>query len=537
VINEISTQPGWVELYNTTANAVNVISWQLQTKEQTRSLSGILDPHGFLVVDATIAVAGDTVQLLDNEGAVINTVSYGEGSSLAAPPSLQSVARRIDGGQIWAIGPPTKGISNKTDFLPPSIPSGGTPNGTVETTLDFAFTWQAASDNDGPATYEFRMANNPDALQSGFSSAVEGTSIAFRTNIDAGDGEWYWQVRAVDQSQNYSAWSDVWHVRVDTNGPGMTIEQPQLSQLFGGPASKDVSFVASIIGCREEAPFTLELDGTDVTGQVSSSRDGPDGVRITGSFNANALSDGEHVFRLRAVDDVGNLGEQLRTFVIDKTAPELSANISEGAIIGGNTRLSLLAQEAHPGEYGLTIEHAGETVHLNVANENDMAATTVSGSPVVSYLWDTTTVENGAYELHFRGVDAVGNEAFLTRTVTVNNTPGSGALVPQLSQPTDPLLDQLSKQLTQAFVMPKSLDLTPIEMTSTSDQLSSTGKTTPLVLPATDQNAKLTAVAPSESGWRIFGVLWYWWLLLALTAGLTFRRLRKVSQTPLVERV
>src|SRR6266540_3265728 len=53
VVNELSTQPGWVELYNTTGTPVEMTNWQLQTKEQAQNLSGTLTAYGFLVFDAT----------------------------------------------------------------------------------------------------------------------------------------------------------------------------------------------------------------------------------------------------------------------------------------------------------------------------------------------------------------------------------------------------------------------------------------------------------------------------------------------------
>ncbi|HET6746514.1 MAG TPA: lamin tail domain-containing protein [Candidatus Saccharimonadales bacterium] len=535
VINELSTQPGWVELYNMTETPITLTGWRLQSKTQTETINTVLASHGFVVVNITLETSGDMIRLFDEGEMLINEVAYSEGSTLEAPGALQSLARRVDGGAVWAVGTSTKGFSNKTDFLSPSVPGGGAPNDTAETTLDFAFSWQPASDNSGPVTYEFRMATSPELLGSGFSSGVDGTSIAFRNNIDAGDGEWYWQVRAVDQSQNYSDWSTVWRVRVDTNGPGITIERPGMTELFGGPMGQTIPFQASIIGAREETPFTLELDGTDVTQQVSSAWDNEGRLHITGSFTAGNLNEGIHILKLRAIDDVGNPGEQVLSFVVDRSAPELSTNIGEGAIVEGKVQVTLMAQEEHPGEYDIAIEHSGKSVTMDAKDQSDTAETE-SGSTVLSYLWDTKTEEDGVYEIRFRGVDAAGNEAFLTRTVTVDNTPGGGSLVLS-SQAIDPLLDQLSKQLAQPFVVPKPLDLPSVEVVNTSDQLSSTARTTPVSLPATDQNTKLTAVAPTESGWRIFGVLWYWWFLLIVTIIVTFYRARRAVRTPLPDSV
>jgi predicted benzoate:H+ symporter BenE len=46
--------------------------------------------------------------------------------------------------------------------------------------------------------------------------------------------------------------------------------------------------------------------------------------------------------------------------------------------------------------------------------------------------------------------------------------------------------------------------------------------------PSADQNAKTVAVAATESGWKFFGLAWYWWALLVgfVTFLFTRRRLR-----------
>jgi len=521
VINEFSIQPGWVELYNTTGAAVDLTNWQLQTTGQNTVISGMLPSYGFLTFDLSLDSQQDTLLLKDDAGATINTVAYGSGTSLSPPSALESTARRADGGVVWAIGVPTKGVSNKTDFLPPSVPVGGSPNNTVKTTHAFTFTWDAVADDTGPVSYEFRMANQPEELGSKFVSGVEGTSIDFRANPDAADGVWYWQVRAVDQSQNYGAWSDIWQVRVDTNGPGIIIENPNEGTLFGGPQTKEILFQATIIGSPEGALATLELDGTNVSDHMTTVHDEQSNLHVSAKFDADALADGEHIFLLGAADEVGNVGQQTRRFVIDTSPPELLTNVDEGEVLSGSVRLTLTAEEAHPGEYGVTIERDGEVVPLE-------AGADATAASAFLYMWDTTAVTNGVYTLRFYGIDAAGNESVLIRTVRVNNEPGGGSLIVTQPLPADPLLEQLSRQLTQPFVLPEPLNLTPAETTTMTDEVSDLTSRAAPILPVTDQNAKLVAaVAPTEAGWRIFGVLWYWWFLLILTVAVTLRRVRK----------
>ncbi len=530
--------PDWVEIYNTTPNSIDVAGWHVRGLAAEQEISGGMPGHSFLTVDAEnlLGNAGDTIQLCDSEGNVINSVTFGGGGSIIAPEPGESMARTVDGGEIWAPGSPTKNYTNIPDPLAPSVPIGGNPNESIKDTSQFAFSWQASTDNNPAAIrYELRASQARDRVETpaAWKSGLQyETSLPFEAVDGATDGDWYWQVRAVDSANNKSEWSSVWHVIVDTNGPGIEIHQPGAS-LYGGPGKEHVPFEASLWDPRGIKSWSVTMDGIDVTAQVHAVNDSSN-IYLDASFDG--LADGDHTLEVAATDELGHTGQQVSVFSTDKTAPILMPNVEENELLRGVVKVTLAADEAHPSEYGVAVLDnettlTSEDSALRAEKEGEQQR---SGT-VLAYDWDTTQLADGTYQLRFFGKDAAGNESVLIRSVIIDNVPsyGGGALTPEgpVISIVDPLLDQLSKQLTQPFITPKAFEIASIETNNMTDQANQLiAKNAKLEVPVVaDQNAKLAPVSPSEGGWRVFGVLWYWWLLLGAAIIVTYRRMRRVT--------
>jgi len=76
----ISGDPEWVELYNTTAEAIDLSGWNLiEGAGKKTQLTGSIGPLGYLVFDkSSLNNGGDCVILQDSYGSQIDKVSYGE---------------------------------------------------------------------------------------------------------------------------------------------------------------------------------------------------------------------------------------------------------------------------------------------------------------------------------------------------------------------------------------------------------------------------------------------------------------------------
>ena len=131
LINEFSsnTDPEWVELYNNTDTNISLLNWNLKDAAQpTKDISilGEIAVHDFKVFEVGSGwlnnSGGDVLTLLANNGATIDTISYGHsGDSISTPTSGKSAGRNPDGSGNWQIfETPTKGLTNNTASPTPS---------------------------------------------------------------------------------------------------------------------------------------------------------------------------------------------------------------------------------------------------------------------------------------------------------------------------------------------------------------------------------------------------------------------------------
>jgi len=71
----------WVELYNTTAEQIDLRGWRIDDADEGGALrlEGILDPGSYLVITLSRAIlnnSGDTVSLFGPDGTLIDSLSY-----------------------------------------------------------------------------------------------------------------------------------------------------------------------------------------------------------------------------------------------------------------------------------------------------------------------------------------------------------------------------------------------------------------------------------------------------------------------------
>ena len=83
----------------------------------------------------------------------------------------------------------------------------------------------------------------------------------------------------------------------------------------------------------------------------------------------------------------------------------------------------------------------------------------------------------------------------------------------------------VTRQLTQTLVVPSTVSAaipTPAQQDKDPDVLGTETEKDGTVKGATD---KLAAIAPTENGWKLFGLVWYWWLLILAALSLMIWRL------------
>jgi hypothetical protein len=223
------------------------------------------------------------------------------------------------------------------DTTPPSVPTLISPaNNSFEQTNEFDFTWNASTDDQpGAITYEFQSTQNPaqagGVLTTGLWSSGTLTSPMIHSS-GAGDGTWYWQVRAKDAAGNYSAWSQIWTVTLDTSAPAA----PTLLTPADGVTLTTTTWTSAdwTDVSDPSSPVTYIYESSN------SSATNPDGSFVSPVYTSVPLATsmipttgtpaGTYYWHARAIDGAGNAGPWATAFkaIVDNTPVGPSCNAS-----------------------------------------------------------------------------------------------------------------------------------------------------------------------------------------------------------------
>lgn len=122
VINEFLPSPSegkeWVELYNRTAEEIDLAGWTVSDAVSPIDLSGRVSPNGFFTIEFSTGKlnnSGDMIIIKNSSGTIIHQVAYGDYGGAAAPGKDYSIALAHDGELLSGYQEtvtPTKGSDN-----------------------------------------------------------------------------------------------------------------------------------------------------------------------------------------------------------------------------------------------------------------------------------------------------------------------------------------------------------------------------------------------------------------------------------------
>jgi hypothetical protein len=445
-------------------SGITSITLHLRAVKANGSLDGFLNTVNVPVVNGRWSTTINTTQFSD----------LGEGYGYGITVIGSDVAGNQNGG----------GTSIKTvniDNTVPSTPDLTAPvpiNGAILKTGTFLQDWSDATDGagSGVAYYEYQAANDDSVNASG-----ELQNVIYKTNepnhqgplytsqvesIGTSDGVYYWQVRAIDNVGNPGAWSALGKVTVDTAAPDApTVTAPALTNVT--PVS------LAWAGPSDVASYTLQLskdstfsNPTTITTKTYTADQTSD------SFAG--LSDGTYYVRIADKDAAGNPSTYgTATFTLDTTAPTLAiaprTNTSNQPTVTGTVDDPTAA---------LSVSFNG-AAPISITNDAGFFSFTAPAA-----------LANGNYTFAIIATDANGNTSTQTAVVSVAVAPAGIASI-----------------ITPIITSPASAVL---GASTTSD---ANGAADISVKGTTDD--KLAAAVNSDANkGTIFGLAWYWWILI-----------------------
>ncbi|MEW5995814.1 MAG: hypothetical protein AB1744_15670, partial [Candidatus Zixiibacteriota bacterium] len=196
--------------------------------------------------------------------------------------------------QTWTI---------RVDTLDPSIPSILSPDNGVWTTATPNLDWENVAENSLPVTYYVTISDNQ-AFPYENENSGWITSDNWVVTPALPDGTWYWRVKARDNAGNESGWSENRMIMADSTPPTQVslftpennLELPVGTVEFKWTGATDVGsgFARYWIQIDNEPDFSSPFY-----------HENPNVSENTYYF---LLTTGMYYWRVRAVDNVGNLG-------------------------------------------------------------------------------------------------------------------------------------------------------------------------------------------------------------------------------------
>jgi len=354
---------------------------------------------------------------------------------------------------IWTEGTTpeyfTIDISNLslTDTIAPTIPVLTTPiNGVFINNNAPLMQWGDSTDigGSGVASYDYQVyynCTNTGDIPGSCSSVTNVNSLSSSEYQagSTGDGVYYWQVRAKDNVGNFSDWSGLEKVTIDTKAPTLAIANPTADQVTNGR-------IITINGTATDTNFNYYYCYvSNVNGHEYGARDAActttwhavTPASVLGSVTLpNDLADGNYVVHLIGKDKAGNTTEVTQSFILDNTLPTGSVSYTGGNKVSDIIYLKSIDELNFGAAFtdNQALEHTSYAVWkadsdfqnrvLFCGNWNhaitslDISGTSASVSGNVKDCSPTGDWSNGSYVIMHIVYDAAGNATYL------NNYPG-----------------------------------------------------------------------------------------------------------------
>lgn len=251
------------------------------------------------------------------------------------------------------------------------------------------------------------------------------------------------------------------------------------------------------------------------------------------TIHSSGAPDGKWYWQVRAIDAAGNKSDwsQVWNVILDTTSPTLQVTTpEENSVFGGDDKIivtSYMEDAWGLGNYFIDINSV-ELAILNTTTEEikelpeaDVSETVdpESAALTVIAIFSAKDFTDGEYVITVRVTDKASNVTEENRTIFIQHPTvvpgGQGGGINTGSDTETDTLTQLAERLTQPFSLPHSFANSSGGSETNQQVLGLENDDTADVA----GGEQIAAAAPSTEGWKLFGVAWYWWLLLAAVLG------------------
>jgi hypothetical protein len=249
------------------------------------------------------------------------------------------------------------------DTVAPETTIDSGPSGTIDL-ADTEFSFSSSE----TGSFECRLDSSSNAAWVACVSPDTLTGLA--------EGSHVFEVRAVDSVGNVDSTPASASFAVDTVSPETTIDSGPVTPI-------DVAEASFAFSSPDGADFECRLDSSFEV----------DWSACTSPESLSGLTEGSHVFEVRAVDEAGNVDPTpaVAEFVVDTVPPEIEVDAAPGTTVNVSQAIFTFSS-TEPGSF---------ECRLDSTDDADWSACT---SPVV-----LTDLEEGSHSFEVRAVDEAGN--------------------------------------------------------------------------------------------------------------------------------
>ncbi|MFH1714570.1 MAG: FG-GAP-like repeat-containing protein [Elusimicrobiota bacterium] len=308
------------------------------------------------------------------------------------------------------------------DTTAPDVPSSLSPsNGAVTKQTSITFDWGNVIDGlSGLDYYELQVStyNGFDVL---YTSSAATASQSIKT---LAENPYYWRVRSFDNAGNYSGWTSILSLIVDTSNPALPVLSLPIDSFTTSQAL--ISFDwndsdSSIAGLKY---YELQVSAVSNFSSIAFSSN------PVSSEAYNTFSEGTYYWRVLTRDNADNTSAYTasRSFTIDTSAPSAPSLLTPADNAESNQTLVNF-------DWGDVTDDSGiDYYELELSTQSNFASIYFSSNPTTSQAYDTL-VEN-IYYWRVRAVNGVSAQGSwsTTRSFTIDTSSPSA---PSLLTPVD----------------------------------------------------------------------------------------------------